>query len=86
MVSSSLPRRISQCDVLDVSMSIILTLQRLIILMNNTMLTISGHDILRPSCIKFRYFTNNVHHTNTINGVVTVVTLVQAMLSFGKGS
>ena len=50
------------------------------------MLTISGHDILRPSCIKFRYFTNNMHHTNTINGVVTVVTLVQAMLSFGKGS
>jgi hypothetical protein len=55
-------------------------------LMNNTMLTISGHDTLRPSCIKFRYFTNNVHDTNTINGIVTVVKLVQTMLSFGKGS
>ena len=50
------------------------------------MLTTSGHDTLRPSCIKFRYFTNSVRDTNTINGVVTVAKLVQAMLSFGKGS
>jgi hypothetical protein len=83
MVSFSLPRRVSQCGVLDVKMSVILTLQRLIMLMNNTMLTINGHDTLRPSCIKFRHFTSNVRDTNTINDVVTVVKLVQAMLSFG---